>query len=445
MSKKRKKNPNTTTHVVVLKLKVIPKDDKQKARLESIGRLCRRGRNAAFRNWLARQEGLPETAEQSAPGRPRKSNKSKTGKTQKPKQKEECTKLYSIVRDATPELDSQLWSALSGEVAIDLRTKQDWRDRVAGGVDTGRTCGEAMLDPDQEQGYPKYTKLNIPILYKLSDTIDKATGKKKVTHCRLVFGNRLFLVVRADRISKFRLRLSTKRLPATQLSHIKDIAEGRTKLPDSQLLERDGTWYLHIPVRYEKQLKPGASAELRPALCEGVETKDLVDKRPFVLSFQDDRPWTIGDGRYLFRNVVRLQEKRRAIGARYKDYRHGGGHGRKKYDDNISACYKQLSETVLQVRRKMALDTVTQCERRGCGTLIYFEPTGPAKEKCWFHRLGLDWDWDAFKSCLANVCARKRMRFVSAQYSIHDAMGLPPKPKSRKTTTRNRSERKKCH
>ena len=59
------------------------------------------------------------------------------------------------------------------------------------------------------------------------------------------------------------------------------------------------------------------------------------------------------------------------------------------------------------IGRRLVNDIVRQCERHQAGTLVYREPTGPAKRKCWFERNELEFDWTRFLVDLKNSAARR--------------------------------------
>ncbi len=159
--------------------------------------------------------------------------------------------------------------------------------------------------------------------------------------------------------------------------------------------------FLSLAVEHRVTLLPERQVVLAPRVTDAVGKDD----RPFRLSFPDGGGWSVGDGRYLHAQTMRLIGLRKQIGYRYRN-RNGTGHGRAKITRSVRLRVQQLGNVRDEFRRRLVNDIVRQCERQQAGTLVYREPSGPAKTKCWFERRKLEFDWTRFLTDLKNSAAR---------------------------------------
>jgi len=365
--------------------------------LERLGEMCRVGRCAAVENWLLRQRGFPETTAQST-------RLCRRGKLGADHPKSESTKLYHAIRAAVPDLGTTQASMLARRVAANLNTKVDWRRQ--------RVAGKTVKKRDEILAYlsrpPFFCGVEIPLHNAQSRTTfdDEAV---------------LYVDRPAKDVTQLKFRLSLRRLPPGRKRLLMDLSSGRRKLQDSMLLRRSKGWYWHVPVTFDRQPLSDQCASLLPVVSAD------QNRRPFDLILPAaERPWGIGDGRYLLAQVTRLIGLRKMIGYRYRS-RDGSGHGRQKIDASVRRRRLQQRNVVSEVRRRAIADVVRQCVRNGCGVLIYREPSLPLRKKCWFDQVGVDWDWTRFFSDLKNSSARKGIEVRKKQLKWKDAMGVEEK------------------
>jgi hypothetical protein len=377
--------------ITVLKLKLVDADDL----LRPIGETCRRARNAGLENWLLRQRGFPESRKQSE-----RLIASKNGD----KPKAESTKIYHSITAAVPELGTTQVTMLAQAIASHLSAKVDWR---RGTGENGKRPKRRDAILAYEDRPPFFTTLEIPV---------------HNAHCRISFSDRLTITLNRPlrEVQSVTLEVSLRKLPPSIQSIIRDMGTGKRKLPDSKLVEKDGTWYWHIPVTFETGIRSDLTAELWPTI--GSEKDGRQTDRPFRLELPNrDRPWWIGDGRYLKAQTERLIGLRKMIGWRYRQ-RMGAGHGRAKVDAAVRRRRTQERNVRTEVLRRAIADIVRQCVQSNAGILVYHEPSLPLREKCWFAANGLDWDWTKFGADLKNAAARQGIEVIVKQWKVKDAI-----------------------
>ena len=377
--------------ITVLQLKLVEADDL----LRPVGLACRRARNAGLENWLLRQRGMPETRKQSE-----RLIASKNGD----KPKSESTKIYHSMTEAVPELGTTQITMLAQAVSSHLSAKVDWR---RGADDNGKRPRrrDAILAYDDRP--PFFTALEVPV---------------HNAHCRIDFGDRLTISLNRPlrEVKTLTVEVSLRKLPPRIQAIIRELSDGRRKLADSKLVEKDGQWFWHVPITFETLVRSDLTAELWPTL--GSEKDGKQTDRPFRLDLPNrDRPWWIGDGRYLVAQTERLIGLRKMIGWRYKQ-RMGAGHGRKKIDAAVRRRRTQERNIRTEVLRRAIADVIRQCVQANAGTLIWHEPSLPLREKCWFAANGIDWDWTKFGADLKNAAARQGIEVLTKQWKVKDAI-----------------------
>jgi len=386
--------------IAMLKLKV----ENPPECLERIAGYVRRGRNAGLENWLLRHRGLPETEKQSDPT-VAKRPKGFIGPMELKTDKHPSTKIYHSITTAVPEVSCDVCALLSAEVWSNLNAKLDWR-RQDGESSAIRRRRDAILK--YEDRPPWFTKNDIPVLNKNS-TVE--------------FGNELHLtisnLVRGE--EPLRVKLSLKGVPPKLKTLIRRVIAGELKFSDSSIRQKpSGEWYWFWPIKMESRVVLNADviATLTPVFAKSEEKQS---DWPFVVTHPEGK-WYIGDGRYLEAQTKRLIGLRKMVGYRYRQGL-AKGHGRSKMDTAISHRSTQLRNIRDEFRRRTVLDTIRQCERYNCGTLIYREPTGPAKTKCWFECKGLEFDWTSFLTDLKNSAAKRGINVVVKKLKIKEVLG----------------------
>lgn len=361
----------------ILKLK-LDIDDDTAGHLDQIALLCRQGVNAAVEDWLLRARG--------------KRRRSKKQMGRKGDGLHPSTELYHAITATVPSLGTTPATCLAGKLWSTMNAKLDWRDRVGDGCDRNKRRADAILE---HQLRPPFT------------TASQIPAANK--HTRLIFGDAISVhvrdVLRDCEQTDLYLPIAGKGLPAGHKRIIRQVIDGEQKLSDSYLTKKAirgarEAWFFFLVANTPDacQLPEDIVIELRPEYGDG--------GRPFVLRLPSGRRWTVGDGRYLLAQSTRLIGLRKMVGYRYR-YGNGNGHGRAKVDRAVRLRNLQLRNVRDEFRRRLINDILRQCQRHGAGTLRYLEPTNPAKDKCWFSRHGLEFDWTRFVGDLKNAAKRR--------------------------------------
>jgi hypothetical protein len=377
--------------IVMLKLKIehAPHDE-----LTALAALMRRGRNVAIENWLLRERGLPENPKQSAPS-PR------GGAAKHP-----STKLYHAITSGAPNINPSVAAKLAAEAWSNLNAKVDWRRR-AGEEGKPRRRMDAILD--YEDRAPWYTGDDIPVLNK---------------HAYVLFEEELHLVV--SRLTRdatdedLVLKLTIKGLSPSLKLLIRRVLAKELKFSDSSIRLKGDQWVWFWPIQIEtEQSNRHGVLHLWPVVPDA--TSDRHSDRPFRTDSPDGRSWYVGDGRYLLAQTSRLLGLKKMIGYRYRNGL-AKGHGRAKVDRAQVIRSQQLRNIRDEFRRKAISDILKQAHRHECGTIIYHEPTGPTKTKCWFDVVGLEFDWTRFATDLKNSAARRGISVETKKLKIADVL-----------------------
>lgn len=351
--------------ITVLPFKICETD----VELDPVAEICRKARNVAIEDWLLRQRGMPESEKQVNPN-------------------SESGKLYHAIGEKVPELfGTQTASKIAGDVSSYLTGKLDWR-RGFGEDGKRRKRQDAILD--YEDRPPFFHCLEVPVHNK---------------ECSIKFGDET--VVTLKRVTRncgpINLKLSLRELPPRYKKILQAISKGHQKLACSKLVQKkNGQWYWFLPVDFEQ---PSANPDTQVTLYPVVPNIDGDPERPFRIESENHKR-NIGDGRYLIAQMRRYESIIKRIGYHYKNRRNGAGHGRKDYDKAVKKHRRNQRNHVDEVRRRAIKGIVDYARRNEAGVVVYREPTGPAKEKCWFDRNGLTWDWTRFASDLKNSLAK---------------------------------------
>lgn len=392
---KKRKSDGTLQAVTLLKLK-LQLTGEQSAELSRIAELCRIGRNAGGIDWLLRQHGKPESRKQSE----RICKHAKHGD----KPKSESSKIYHAVRAASPGLTGTIHSMIANQINSYLAGKLDWRE---GKTEDGKRPRRSNAILANNARPPFFTAIEIPV---------------RAVDATFRFGDTADLICKLTACVETSVRIKTASLSGGQKRILHQLSAGERKLADSRILLKDNEWYWYVPFIFDQpKILTERQAELSPVL--NLTDKDIRMERPYSLSLPDlKRPWGIGDGRYLIAQTRRIETLKKMIGYRYRNHE-GKGHGRKQVDERKSRCSRHLANIVDEVRRRMIADVVRQCERNGCGTVLYHEPSLPLREKSWFAANGLDWDWTKFAANLKNSLARRGIALIVKTLKWKDATG----------------------
>ena len=371
--------------ITLLKLKL----DKQcYHELQRIGELCRRARNAAIEDWLLRARGMPPSAKQ------------RDGLS-------ESTLLYHAVTAACPSLDTQLAALIAGSISSSLGAKLDWR---RGSGEDGKRPRRRDAILDYQDRPPYFSGLEIPV---------------RARTCKLKYGPRTYLDALLERRNHLSLDILTDKLPAKQKQILLAVATGERKQQDSRIVCKDGTWYWYLTVANESlEMDARKMLVLSPVIPAD---DDKRSDRPFRCEWENEH-WLVGEGRYYRAQLERLWRILKEIGWQYRQ-RSGTGHGRGKYDVATALRRTQMRNIATEFRRKVIVSILSQCERWGCGTILYREPTLPVRELCWFaKRGGLDWDWTRFLGDLKNAAARRGVEVKVERLKMSEVKACVPSP-----------------
>lgn len=379
--------------ITLLKLKLKLEPDQAKE-LQRIAELCRRGRNAGAMDWLLRQHGKPES--------PKQSERLCKHPKYVGKDKSESSKIYHAVRAESDGLTATIHSMLANQVNSFLNGKLDWR---RGKADDGKRPRRKDAILKYEDRPPFFTAIEIPV---------------RAVDARFSFGDIPAMECRLTSDGKTVLKISTGSLSAGHKRQLHALADGARKLADSKLLLKDDEWYWYLPMAFETTaIVSDRQCVLWPTLIAEEGERQL--DRPFRLVIPDrQKPWGIGDGHYLLAQTHRFTTIKKQIGWRYRQ-RNGAGHGRKKVDAKQRQVSQALANVVDEVRRRMIVDIVRQCEIAGCGTLLYREPSLPLRERTWFAKHGLEWNWTRLLGDLENACKRRGIVLIKEQWKLKDA------------------------
>ena len=378
-----------STSITMLRLKI---DQPDVDRLEALGRLCRRARNAACEDWLLRMRGKPESAKQA--GKP--AARTIGGVVKQAAEKSESTKVYHAITEAVPELATQVAAKIAGQFCSHLAAKVDWR---RGGEDGKRMRRkDAILAYEDRPPWASHLTIELPC--------------KTTT---VTFTDELTVAFSAQRCVTDTVKIATGRVPAGMKLLIRRVLGGELKLSDSTLAVRDNVWYWMLPIQSTaEEIDTDKSADLWPQIPE--DDPDRVQHRPYRLVI-GERLVFIGDGRYLEAQTRRLLLLIKQIGHRYQQ-RNGAGHGRQKVDGQVRKRRTQLRNIVDEVRRRAIRDVIRACERDGIGTIVWHDPSLPLREKCWWAANKLDWDWTRFANDLKNSAARSGIVVVVEKFKF---------------------------
>lgn len=193
---------------------------------------------------------------------------------------------------------------------------------------------------------------------------------------------------------------------------LRRIAMGMYKMGDSEIVEKDGEWYLHLCYQHpvnDNNLDADRSAVL--TLAKG------SDRNPFVIEAMDDGPrWLQDGGKYKFA-ISHLRSRR--AGIKYQSRTEQGGHkghGRKRFYADVRPVGR-ASENIQRLFRARLVSAITQhCIKHACGKLVYHEPTANDKGKSWFAANGnLEFGWELFLSDLKQKCQLEGIEYASGE------------------------------
>ena len=201
---------------------------------------------------------------------------------------------------------------------------------------------------------------------------------------------------------------------------LRRLADGRLRLADSQLTEKDDKWFAllcyEIP-EIESALPVDRVMTLEPCVPGS--------KWPFRLMWTDDdgqaETWGIGMARPLVGDYRRVETRRRAIRYRYRDGC-GSGHGKQRWYKTIRPMSRAVVDMQSRFEKQTVADVMKTMLRAGCGKLQYREPSMPVRERSWFAGVDVPFGWATFEARLkfkvesAGLAYDSRPRLLMAQW-----------------------------
>lgn len=424
--------------------------------LDEVARACNHARNRMVRAWMRWHEDNPGYVPQ-----PRTDKKGAVKQTDKgapvlesvgmPQHVEKL--MYDAAIAAAPRIYAKILATCASRVRKALGNKLPPEER-APDRDLWFVWQAILAD---ERSLPTHRSATIPVpcqdaaLCYLGATSRKLPMGKRATLGPLlqacgdsaaVFYLPLF-ARGSGRDSGVVVRLETRQLPQGQRKLLQRIAAGAIKLRDSQLVkkrrsrssqalkgkrrvkvtvpttgptrrqsgkQRYGQTRWVLQIAYEPPIRNLNLDKKRVAtLWPQIKASD----RPFCIEGPADaRPWGIGRGRDLMRELARLRARQRSLQDRYKKG-FGHGHGKKEF----FAKFKPYARAGLEMQKRFTGELIEEIfrflQRHDCGTLLYREPGLQARGlQTWFGQLvetefgeiGMEFDWTKFLSRLTFKC-----------------------------------------
>ncbi len=155
-----------------------------------------------------------------------------------------------------------------------------------------------------------------------------------------------------------------------QLTVLKKIAAGEYDFCGSNLIQKDGSFYLHVCYRMPPLPKSELDADKQATLT-------AAECHPWDLAIED-RVMRMGGkiGEYIKSLRRRLILERLS---RNESYRHASsarkGHGRRRATENLIVLRKRWQSFVKTTNQQLANDVVLRCVEHRAGRLLYLQPS----------------------------------------------------------------------
>jgi len=207
---------------------------------------------------------------------------------------------------------------------------------------------------------------------------------------------------------------------------LKRLADGTQRLADSQLIERDGNWYAQLvydvsvegsglPKDRPLTLVPGGPEDEWPFRVQWIDTEGQSHNRTF------------GRCKPLIAEYRRIVARRRGIQYQRR-LKESGKHGK----DNYFGALRQLSRYVGNIctlwQKQFIADVMKLAIQEECGAIVYREPTKPVRERVFFARQDLPFNWTAFAGRLKFKAVTKGLEYSTSRNAMEEWRG-PDKEK----------------
>lgn len=317
--------------------------------------------------------------------------------------KEIAKQMYYYGRAASPNINSTLISACRKQVIKDFkahvaynhpaRKRYRYKWQAIRGFELSRQC---------------FTKDDVPVLTQDARIVLNGMGTGKCSGELLDRGKSSCILWAPlfSRVAGFEQKGIIARLGLRTLDagHGGDKEEGRRKVVEricrgewemcqSRLVFRDDKWFLRLSYK-------------RPAINHWLNVDNVAtvvpgigkdSKWPFWIIFPDGSTLGLGFGKPYKAEWERLSIRRKSIRRRHRDGL-GKGHGKGGFYKHIKP-YERAGRDMQDrfVKTAMAF-LVKQLIANDCGSLMYREPTMPAREHTWFAKNSLPMNWTEFES-----------------------------------------------
>lgn len=199
-------------------------------------------------------------------------------------------------------------------------------------------------------------------------------------------------------------RLEVRQMSGGNREVLRKVARGEWKFKDSEVVCRDGKWFLHLTYQQPRQ-DLGLPKE-RPAVLELYPADALKPMKVSCAAEGDGRPflWSLGKAATLEAEHRRLDVRRRVLRDRYRGAGANRGHGKAKFFAKLRPATREVGYTDRKFSEDLVSEAVKFCVRFRCGTLVYREPTMPLRQSSWFGARKINFDWTAFLTRLRHKC-----------------------------------------
>lgn len=305
------------------------------------------------------------------------------------------TYLYRRARLVVPEVSSTVISMCAQEVYSRLAANMPWNHG-------GQAKYRWQAIEGNEVNLETYRGLAIPIHNRDAAFCYCGDASRDIKDPRIAEMGKSSAVLRFGLFSQLSGREHTDyicRVEVRQLSQgnrrlLQHIARRKWKLCDSKLVWDDG-WYFNLT--YDQPLRDYGLNKKNVAtltLCGAEESQ------PLRVGCGHARPWDLGHARTMEAENNRLDQRRKAL-----RHEHGtNGHGRGRVERYIKPITRGLRFLMKRFQENLVREVLKYCLRNDCGSIHYREPTMPLREKSWFAKRKLPFDWTGFLARLGHKC-----------------------------------------
>lgn len=406
----------TVTTIIKIKLKTARRT---RAMLADVAYQCNLARNLMVRHWLRWREDNPDY--QPGDWTPtRGKNKGVSRREPEWASYAEQVAMREAARAKSPQLAGIIVSGmlhqevcdyLTGKVPYDHVGKARWRwQAIIGNEIQAPTHRGAHIPVHNNSSVFAWGRADgVDCSRELSPGIMAKIRKAAQSQCLLYVplfskesgrGTGRAFVLRIGKQSEGRKRI------------LRRLAIGKYKMGDSEIVEKDGEWYLHLCYQH-----PVADNNLDVDRAAVLRLAGATDRHPFVIEAMDDGQRWLFEGPRYRHAIQHLRSRRDGIKHQHRGDQGGHkGHGRKRFYADVRPVSRACENVQKLFRAKLISAIVKHCCRHACGTLIYHEPTPREKAGSWFAKNdGLEFGWELFLSDLKHKCKLEGIEYASGE------------------------------